>query len=624
MILLIFGLAAGIPNVMAGSDAIFKNSDLNNYYSIANSLFLDDAWTDDKYSPKTTRDKMHESPYIFNAVLDIVCPEDLVAKCNSPEAAIPRNVAEFIALGGMISSTCGIISVSIKVIETSLGGCPEVLQRTVHAVDRCGGQASCSYTVTILDDLQPPMMQCPADITVDCASDVPDADASTVGVTDMCGTVTVKHLGDDTTSLGLCPGIVYRRYIAEDQCGNTATCIQTITVNNKCDPDDPCFGICDDEVPVFTVDLSGMADSTWISPETLIEGSCCDQPGSQTDMCAHFSLTLAEDAVAVMLEIISGPGSPNGMSFQIGCNDSFPVNEIICLSGEQNLELTFCQPDSQQYIFAITSYSIASLPDEDQDGRPDVCIIPCEEMKLGIDDCAIVYIGYAPAECTDISVEIAGGVPPFSYLWSTNDTTEMITVCPLFHHLYSVTVTDALGCTIEGSVPVLAVDVRCNLNRSVQVCHLDPLTQQSTTECIDDSLVAVHLGHGDLLGPCGSNPCHSFNIPILEKDMNLTSTGGSESDSPIARVRHKENHGDEIFPNPAIDEVTIRFEIPKNQSVVFDIFDAQGRHIDSATSHAVKGINTYKFNTSFLGAGLYLVRYRVDQEIRLLKFVKID
>ncbi|MEZ5015214.1 MAG: T9SS type A sorting domain-containing protein, partial [Chitinophagales bacterium] len=63
------------------------------------------------------------------------------------------------------------------------------------------------------------------------------------------------------------------------------------------------------------------------------------------------------------------------------------------------------------------------------------------------------------------SVEVAsGGLPPFTYLWGTGETTPDIVVEE--SALYGVTVTDAFGCTTFGTVVVgedVAID---NINQS--------------------------------------------------------------------------------------------------------------------------------------------------------------
>src|SRR5207249_7641579 len=65
---------------------------------------------------------------------------------------------------------------------------------------------------------------------------------NSVTTSDSCGgTVTVTWQGDSISSSN-CAGqfVISRTYRATDQCGNSATCIQTITVNDTNPPSISC------------------------------------------------------------------------------------------------------------------------------------------------------------------------------------------------------------------------------------------------------------------------------------------------------------------------------------------------------------------------------------------------
>ncbi|MBK9338335.1 MAG: T9SS type A sorting domain-containing protein [Lewinellaceae bacterium] len=77
-------------------------------------------------------------------------------------------------------------------------------------------------------------------------------DVSSVTTSDNCGgTVTVTHIGDVPN--GTCPTTISRMYQAEDACGNTERCTQTITVEDKLKPTVTCPDnitvSCTDNVP---------------------------------------------------------------------------------------------------------------------------------------------------------------------------------------------------------------------------------------------------------------------------------------------------------------------------------------------------------------------------------------
>ena len=79
-----------------------------------------------------------------------------------------------------------------------------------------------------------------------------------------------------------------------------------------------------------------------------------------------------------------------------------------------------------------------------------------------------------PETCSDTptldgtaTVTVVNGFAPFTYAWSNSGTTQTIT--GLGAGLYTVTVTDANGCTGEGSIDVLDLDDCCGLSATVTI-----------------------------------------------------------------------------------------------------------------------------------------------------------
>ena len=119
-----------------------------------------------------------------------------------------------------------------------------------------------------------------------------------------------------------------------------------------------------------------------------------------------------------------------------------------------------------------------------------------------------VYYGYPPAACATLSYSgAAGGVPPYTFEWSTGETTQDIVVCPQVSTEYIITITDLNNCTATDTVIVCAIDVRCgkDLNK-VEICHIPPGDPTNPkTLCVALVSVATHLAHGDMLASCGTD-----------------------------------------------------------------------------------------------------------------------
>lgn len=164
-----------------------------------------------------------------------------------------------------------------------------------------------------------------------------------------------------------------------------------------------------------------------------------------------------------------------------------------------------------------------------------------------------IYLGYG-AGCTSLSANASGGTPGYTFVWSNGETAPNITVCPTLTTIYSVTVTDAHGCTGVDEVTVTVNDVRCGNNLDkVIVCH------NGNEICISASAVATHLSHGDILGNCVSGSSKTQNSSILD-----------DFTSPEMR----------IFPNPNNGNGQLVFELRQTTSVRISLLDIDGRELE--------------------------------------------
>ncbi len=133
---------------------------------------------------------------------------------------------------------------------------------------------------------------------------------------------------------------------------------------------------------------------------------------------------------------------------------------------------------------------------------PDVYAVNNTQQKNTI------YVGYGVG-FLNIKVVPAGGTAPYSYVWSTNQRDQTITVSHAGS--YTVIITDAKGCQTSASIDVSAINVQCgNSGDKVMVCH----NGQET--CISSSAVQAHLNHGDKLGSC-NNPANGIteNVTVF-------------------------------------------------------------------------------------------------------------
>src|SRR5439155_8458057 len=111
------------------------------------------------------------------------------------------------------------------------------IARTYTATDECGNSSSSIQTITVDDENAPVITSIPADVTVSCSSAVPAANDGAVVSSDNCsGTPVITHNRSEERRVGNKCYSIARTYTATDECGNSSSSIQTITVDDETAP----------------------------------------------------------------------------------------------------------------------------------------------------------------------------------------------------------------------------------------------------------------------------------------------------------------------------------------------------------------------------------------------------
>jgi hypothetical protein len=165
----------------------------------------------------------------------ISCPANVTLDCAA--STLPANTGTATA-----TDDCSGVKSITHSDSDALGNCPgnHVITRTWTAEDNCGNKSTCTQTITVTDTT-PPTLNCPANVTIDCAASILPANTGTATATDDCsGVKSITH--SDSDALGNCPGnhVITRTWTAEDKCGNKSTCVQTITVQDTTPPTITC------------------------------------------------------------------------------------------------------------------------------------------------------------------------------------------------------------------------------------------------------------------------------------------------------------------------------------------------------------------------------------------------
>jgi hypothetical protein len=173
----------------------------------------------------------------------IVCLPNVMVQCLSDVRRAPGSLAEFLAEGGQASDNCD-TNLGYSVSDGPLigGNCGGTIRRTHTVTDDCTNSASCVQVITVRDTT-PPSIVCPSDITVSCVSAMPTPPTTLAQflaaggqASDNCDTNLTYTASDGPLVGGTCGGTIRRTHTVTDNCTNSASCVQIITVRDSTPP----------------------------------------------------------------------------------------------------------------------------------------------------------------------------------------------------------------------------------------------------------------------------------------------------------------------------------------------------------------------------------------------------
>lgn len=174
----------------------------------------------------------------------ITCPNAVTVDCLSQVPVPAINLTQFLTLpGAAVSDGCGMGTVA-HVDDVSAGNCQMsnvTITRTYKATDIAGNMATCTQTITVLqDNTEPDITSVPPTKFLDCIEDVPAPYTSVAQfladggeVSDTCNmTISLQQ----TLQQGTCPTLILRIYRIYDECGNYGTFKDAIVVDDTTAP----------------------------------------------------------------------------------------------------------------------------------------------------------------------------------------------------------------------------------------------------------------------------------------------------------------------------------------------------------------------------------------------------
>jgi hypothetical protein len=175
---------------------------------------------------------------------------------------------------------------------------------TLVVTDDQGATDSCDAKVTV-EDLEPPNITCPEDITIECDIDPIPANTGNATATDNCDSSPTITFSDAETP-GTCPQEkeIARTWTATDASGNTSSCTQTINVVDTTAPGITCNApstIIPPDAPIsFTATAIDNCDP---NPTVVIVDSDCfmfTKKGKRIDKTESCEVQVDGDTITIL------------------------------------------------------------------------------------------------------------------------------------------------------------------------------------------------------------------------------------------------------------------------------------------------------------------------------------
>ena len=257
-------------------------------------------------------------PFELPPVLEI--PADTLAECGS---VLPSATAS----GGCSEP---VITFEDEVLPGNCDGNYTVF-RTWTATDNCGNSSSRTQTI-LFQDTTAPELTAPADYTVECSDELVLADAS---ATDLCSSFDIEETSVTTPGDAAGNYVIVRTFTATDDCGNTSSATQTITVQDTTAPEFTFVPAdytveCSDEMPMDDATASDNCGEVTI--EVSSETTAGDAAGNYT-IVRTFTATddAGNSSSATQTITVQDTTAPEftfvPADYTVECSDEMPMDD---------------------------------------------------------------------------------------------------------------------------------------------------------------------------------------------------------------------------------------------------------------------------------------------------------
>jgi hypothetical protein len=278
-------------------------------------------------------------------------------------------------------------------------------------------------------------------------------------------------------------------------------------------------------------------------------------------------------------------GDGDGVAAPADCNDNNPA----------------VYPGAPEVCDGLDNNCNGQVDEGIQMTAPVITVTPASNVYTG-GNAKTIYLGYGPQSVT---LTAANTPAAASYGWSPAAGLSNARIAnPVFApikagtYTFTVTGTNAAGCTANASVTLTVIDARGTKNtRKVLVCHKGAVQEVSAGE------VPTHLNHGDKLGSCNPAP-------------NTTARVGNPAADGIRTDLA-------VYPNPTGGNTRITFTAGAAGAYRLTLYDLNGRLVQeiAAGKTPARQALSVQLDAARFVKGVYLIRLVTDKGVSVKRLL---
>jgi ribosomal protein S26 len=470
------------------------------------------------------------------------------------------------------------------------------LTRTWTATDRCGNSSVQTQIVTV-QDTQAPVITCPVNRVVSCGPTTEDPAAGQVLTPDLMGMPTAVDNCDaapaftyvDQITSGICQQefTVQRTWTATDLCGNSSTCVQTISVVDNQAPTGAC--------PQGLSDLASLNDVPAPDPAAVA--------ANYTDNCsASVTATLSNSTTTGTA--CQGYTVTYSYIISDGCGNTATCSVVHRVRAANSLVGSCPEPVTGLQCWADVPTGQEALPIVQQ-SYSSTSGLPVTVIYLGStvinNFCSFTY-----QHTYQVTEPCTGARTICTLTYSGNDLTPPTGTCP----------SGLSGLSCKSQVPppnpaAIAANYTDNCSSTTFAYLVN--TIETGPECGNFSVTYVYHVYDDC-----------FNYAVCE--VTYTGTSGLRQITQLTGdtqdgVQPKGGLQLNAYPNPVRDELFVELEQPLERDAILVVFDVFGRQVMSLAWAAGERQNRLSLSKEGLPSGTYLLVLRQGDEVATQKIL---